>query len=206
MVNFGKRNAIKSIAVCALFTGAASLLVACSPEEKTEFKSIDLTGADYATGFVLADQNGQQRSMKDFAGKLVIVFFGFTQCPDVCPTAMAELAQIKKTMGADSDKLQVIFITVDPERDTPELLKAYMGNFDPTFIALRPTMEQLPQVAKDFKIYYKKVEGKTPGSYSMDHSAGSYIYDPKGNIRLYSRYGNDAQGLTSDFRLLLKST
>ena len=144
--------------------------------------------------------------MKDFAGKVVIVFFGFTQCPDVCPTAMAELAQIKKTMGADSDKLQVIFITVDPERDTPELLKAYMGNFDPTFIALRPTMEQLPQVAKDFKIYYKKVEGKTPGSYSMDHSAGSYIYDPKGNIRLYSRYGNDAQGLTSDFRLLLKST
>ena len=142
--------------------------------------------------------------MKDFAGKLVIVFFGFTQCPDVCPTSMAELAQIKKTMGADSDKLQVIFITVDPERDTAELLKAYMGNFDPTFIALRPTMEQLPQVAKDFKIYYKKVEGKTPGSYSMDHSAGSYIYDPKGNIRLYSRYGNDAKGLTSDFRLLLK--
>ncbi len=143
--------------------------------------------------------------MKDFAGKVVIVFFGFTQCPDVCPTAMVELAQIKKTMGTDGDKLQVVFITVDPERDTPEVLKAYMGNFDPTFIALRPTMEQLPQVAKDFKIYYKKVEGKTPGSYSIDHSAGSYVYDPKGNIRLYSRYGNDSQGLTSDFRLLLKS-
>ncbi len=205
-LNSSKRNAIKSIAACALFTGTTGLLVACSAEEKLQFKSIDLTGADYATtGFALADQNGQQRSMKDFAGKVVIVFFGFTQCPDVCPTAMVELAQIKKTMGTDGDKLQVVFITVDPERDTPEVLKAYMGNFDPTFIALRPTMEQLPQVAKDFKIYYKKVEGKTPSSYSMDHSAGSYVYDPKGNIRLYSRYGNDSQGLTSDFRLLLKS-
>ena len=204
-VNFSKRSAIKSIASYALFAGATGLLVACSPEEKLQFKSIDLTGADYATGFALADQNGQQRSMKDFAGKIVIVFFGFTQCPDVCPTSMVELAQVKKAMGADGDKLQVVFITVDPERDTPELLKAYMGNFDPTFIALRPTLEQLPQVAKDFKIYYKKVEGKTPGSYSMDHSAGSYVYDPKGNIRLYSRYGNDVQGLTSDFRLLLKS-
>jgi len=204
-LNASKRNAIKSIAACALFTGATGLLVACSPEGKLQFKSIDLTGADYATGFSLADQNGQQRSMKDFAGKVVIVFFGFTQCPDVCPTTMVELAQIKKTMGTDGDKLQVVFITVDPERDTPELLKAYMGNFDPTFIALRPTMDQLPQVAKDFKIYYKKVEGKTPGSYSVDHSAGSYVYDPKGNIRLYSRYGNDPQGLTSDFRLLFKA-
>ncbi len=204
-LNSSKRNAIKSIAACALFTGTTGLLVACSREEKLQFKSTDLTGADYVTGFALADQNGQQRSMKDFAGKVVIVFFGFTQCPDVCPTSMVELAQIKKAMGTDGDKLQVVFITVDPERDTPELLKAYMGNFDPTFIALRPTMEQLPQVAKDFKIYYKKVEGKTPGSYSIDHSAGCYVYDPKGNIRLYSRYGNDAQGLTSDFRLLLKS-
>jgi protein SCO1/2 len=205
-VNSSKRNAIKSIAFYAIFSGASSLLVACSPEEKPQFKSIDLTGADYAKDFALADQNGKLRTIKDFAGKVVIVFFGFTQCPDVCPTSMAELAQIKKAMGTDGDKLQVVFITVDPERDTPELLKAYMGNFDPTFIALRPTMDQLPQVAKDFKIYYKKVEGTTPGSYSMDHSAGSYVYDPKGNIRLYSRYGNDSQGLTSDFRLLLKGT
>ena len=205
-VNSSKRNAIKSIACYAIFAGSSSFLVACSPEEKPQFKSIDLTGADYAKDFALTDQNGKLRTLKDFAGKVVIVFFGFTQCPDVCPTSMAELAQIKKAMGTDGDKLQVVFITVDPERDTPELLKAYMGNFDPTFIALRPTMDQLPQVAKDFKIYYKKVEGTTPGSYSMDHSAGSYVYDPKGNIRLYSRYGNDSQGLTSDFRLLLKST
>ncbi|WP_421954371.1 SCO family protein [Polaromonas sp.] len=204
-VNPGKRNAIKLIAGSALLTAAAGLLSACSPEEKPQFKSIDLTGADYAKDFSLTDQNGQLRSVKDFAGKVVVVFFGFTQCPDVCPTSMAELASIKKELGADGDKLQAVFITVDPERDTPELLKAYMGNFDPTFLALRPTMEQLPQVAKDFKIYYKKVEGKTPGSYSMDHSAGSYVYDTKGRVRLYSRYGNGTEGLTSDIRLLLKS-
>jgi protein SCO1/2 len=117
---------------------------------------------------------------------------------------MAELAQVKKQLGADGDKLQGLFVSVDPERDTPEVLKAYMGAFDPSFIALRPTPEQLPQVAKDFKIYYKRVDGKTPGSYSMDHSAGSYIYDMQGNVRLYSRYGNDAAGLTSDLRLLVQ--
>ena len=178
--------------------------MACSKEEAPQFKSIDLTGADYAKDFALPDQNGQLRSMIDFAGKVVVVFFGFTQCPDVCPTSMAELAQIKKLLGADGDKLQAIFITVDPERDTPEVLKAYMGNFDPSFLALRPAIDKLPGVAKDFKIYYKKVEGKTPGSYSMDHSAGSYVYDPKGNVRLYNRYGTGVEGLTSDIRLLLK--
>ena len=177
---------------------------ACSKEEKASFKSIDLTGADYAKDFALSDQNGQLRSIKDFTGKVVVVFFGFTQCPDVCPTAMAELAGIKKSLGADGDKLQAILITVDPERDTPELLQAYMRNFDPTFLALRPSLDKLPQVAKDFKIYHKKVDGKTAGSYSMDHSAGSYVYDTKGRVRLYSRYGNDVGGLTSDIRLLLK--
>ena len=176
----------------------------CSPAEKAQFKSIDLTGADYAKDFSLNDQSGQLRSLKDFSGKVVVVFFGFTQCPDVCPASMVELAQIKKSLGAEGDKLQAIFITVDPERDTPELLKAYMANFDPTFLALRPSMDKLPDVAKDFKIYYKKVDGKTPGSYSMDHSAGSYVYDPKGRIRLYNRYGSGAEGLTSDIRLLLK--
>ena len=178
-------------------------LAACSPD-KPQFKSIDLTGADYAKDFVLPDQNGQARSIKDFAGKVVVVFFGFTQCPDVCPTSMAELAGIKKSLGTDGNKLQAVFISVDPERDTPEILKAYMGNFDPTFLALRPSLEQLPVVAKDFKIYYKKVEGKTPTSYSMDHSAGYYIYDPQGRLRLYNRYGSGTEGLLSDIRLLLK--
>jgi protein SCO1 len=199
-----RRNTIKLIASYAVVACGTGVLAACSKEEAPQFKSIDLTGADYAKNFALPDQNGQVRSMKDFAGKVVVVFFGFTQCPDVCPTSMAELAQIKKSLGADGDKLQAIFVTVDPERDTPELLKAYMGNFDPTFLALRPAIDKLPEVAKDFKIYYKKVEGKTPGSYSMDHSAGSYVYDPKGNVRLYNRYGTGPDGLTSDIRLLLK--
>jgi protein SCO1/2 len=119
---------------------------------------------------------------------------------------MAELAEVKKLLGPDGDKLQVIFISVDPERDTPELLKAYMGNFDPSFVALRPTPAQLPEVAKDFKVYYKKVEGKTPGSYSMDHSAGSYIFDAKGRLRLYNRYGAGAETLASDIRLLFKNS
>ena len=204
-------NATNSIAACARIHWAKALficfftlfLTACAPD-KPQFKSIDLTGADYAKDFVLPDQNGKTRSIKDFAGKVVVVFFGFTQCPDVCPTSMAELAGIKKSLGADGDKLQAIFISVDPERDTPEILKAYMGNFDPTFLALRPSAEQLPVVAKDFKIYYKKVEGRTESSYSMDHSAGNYIYDPQGRLRLYNRYGSGAEGLTSDIRLLLK--
>ncbi|MES2190372.1 MAG: SCO family protein [Pseudomonadota bacterium] len=200
-----KRNTLRLMAGGAFAAATAGLLAACSPEEKPQFKSIDLTGADYAKDFSLADQNGKVRTIKDFAGKVVVVFFGYTQCPDVCPTSMAELAQIKKSLGTDGDKLQAVFISVDPERDTPEVLKAYMGNFDPSFVALRPTMDQLPQVTKDFKVYYKKVDGKTPGSYSMDHTAGSYVYDPKGNVRLYSRYGNEVAGLTSDIRLLLKS-
>ena len=201
----GRRQFAKKLAGVSSLLLAGGLLAACSPD-KLQFQSIDLTGADYAKGFSLADHNGTQRTLKDFSGKVVVVFFGFTQCPDVCPTTMAELAQVKASLGADGDKLQGIFMTVDPERDTPELLKAYMGNFDPSFLALRPTLEQLPQLGKDFKVYYKKVEGKTPGSYTMDHSAGSYIFDTKGNLRLYNRYGTSVEGLTSDIKLLLKNT
>ena len=200
-----RRDAIKSIAAYALFSGATVTLVACSAE-KPQFKSIDLTGADYAKGFALSDQHGKPRTLQDFTGKVVVVFFGFTQCPDVCPTSMAELAEVKKLLGPDGDKLQAVFITVDPERDTPDVLKAYMGNFDPTFIALRPTMTELPDFAKSYKVFYKKVEGKTASSYSMDHSAGSYVYDAKGQIRLYSRYGSGAEALASDIKLLMKNT
>lgn len=200
-----RRRFVNTLTGAVVLATTAGLLAACSAD-KPQFKSIDLTGADYAQGFSLADQDGQVRTLKDFAGKIVVVFFGFTQCPDVCPTSLAELAEVKKLLGPDGDKLQAIFITVDPERDTPELLKAYMGNFDPSFVALRPTLEQLPGVAKDFKIYYKKVDGKTPTSYTMDHSAGSYIFDGKGRVRLYNRYGSGAEALTSDIRLLLKNS
>lgn len=169
-----------------------------------EFRGIDVTGAEYARDLPLTDHNGQQRSLKDFAGKVVVVFFGFTQCPDVCPTSMQELAEVKRSLGADGDRLQGIFVTVDPERDTAEVLKAYMGNFDPSFLALRGSPEQLAAVAKDFKIYYKKVEGKTDTSYTMDHSAGSYVYDPAGRLRVYHRYGSGAQALAADVTTLLK--
>ena len=182
---------------------ALATLSACSPD-KPAFKGVDITGADYAKDFALADQNGQTRTIKDFAGKVVVVFFGYTQCPDVCPTTLQELLDVRRLLGAEGEKLQAVFITVDPERDTPELLQAYMANFDPSFVALRPTPEQLAPLLKDFKIYAKKVEGKSATSYTMDHSAQSYLYDPQGRLRLYNRYGSGAQALADDARLLLK--
>ena len=182
---------------------AVVALSACSPD-KPAFKGVDITGADYARDFALADPNGQTRTIRDFAGKVVVVFFGYTQCPDVCPTTLQELLEVRRMLGADGEKLQAVFITVDPERDTPELLKAYMANFDPSFVALRPTSEQLQPLLKDFKIYAKPVAGKTATSYTMDHSAQSYIYDPQGRLRLYSRYGSGAQAVADDARLLLK--
>ena len=197
-----KRNALKLIAASALSISAAAVLTACSPDGPA-FRGVNLTGADYARDFSLTDHNGQLRSLKDLRGKVVVVFFGFTQCPDVCPTSMQELAEVKAALGADGERLQGIFISVDPERDTLEMLKAYMENFDPSFLALRPTPEQLPALAKDFKIYYKKVDGTTPTSYSMDHSAGSYLYDPQGRLRVYHRYGSGTEALTEDVRLLL---
>jgi len=198
-----KRNAIKNIAAYAVLAGATGLLGACS-ENKPQFVSIDVTGANYAKNFELTDHNGQVRHLTDFSGKIVVMFFGYTQCPDVCPTSMAELAEVKKALGKDGDKLQGIFVTVDPERDKPEMLKAYMGNFDPTFLALTTTPDKLAELAKDFKVYYKKVDGKTPTSYTMDHSAGSYVYDTKGQLRLFTRYGSGAAALAQDIQLLLK--
>ena len=198
-----KRIAIQRIATWALWAGAIGLLGACS-EQKPAFVSIDVTGANYAKNFELTDHNGQVRHLPDFAGKVVVMFFGYTQCPDVCPTSMSELAEVKKALGKDGDRLQGLFVTVDPQRDQPEMLKQYMGNFDPSFLALYTTPEKLAEVAKDFKVYYKKVEGKTPTSYTMDHSAGSYVWDTKGQLRLFTRYGSGAPALAGDIKLLLK--
>ncbi len=185
-----------------LLAAAVLGLAACSPG-KPQFKSIDITGADYARDFALPDQHGQLRRMADFKGQAVVVFFGFTQCPDVCPSAMAELAEVKRSLGADGARLQGLFITLDPERDTPEVLKAYMANFDPSFLALRPTLEQLPQVAKDFKIFYRKVEGQTPTSYTLEHGSGRYVYDPQGRVRLFARHELGAAALAGDLKILL---
>jgi protein SCO1 len=188
----------------ALLTLAASALAACAPESKPQFKAVDITGADYAKDFPLPDVDGRMRSIKDFQGKAVVVFFGYTQCPDVCPVTLTEIAEAKKLLGADGARVQGVLVTVDPERDKPELLKAYVANFGPDFIALRGTPEQTAQVAKDFKVFYRRVEGKAPGTYFMEHSAASFVYDPQGRLRLYSRYGSGAQALADDLRLLLK--
>jgi protein SCO1 len=188
--------------------GAAALALAgCepggAPGSKQVFRGVDITGAEYARSLSLPDQNGNARSLADFKGKVVVVFFGYTQCPDVCPSTMAELAQIKKAMGKDGERVQGIFVSVDPERDTPEILKGYMANFDSSFVALRGTPDQTKAAAKEFKVFYGKVPGKTEGSYSVDHTAGSFVFDPAGKVRLFVRYGSGAEALTADLNALL---
>jgi protein SCO1/2 len=186
---------------------AAACLGACSdrPADATAsgFSGIDITGADYATGFSLTDHHGQIRTLADFKGQVVVLFFGYTQCPDVCPTSLGELAETRRLLGPQGTRLQGLFVSVDPARDTPEVMKAYMASFDPSFLALYTTPEKLPELARQFKVYYRKVDGKTPTSYTMDHSAGSYVYDTKGRVRLYHRYGSGAAALAGDVRKLL---
>jgi len=199
-----KRNALKVIAGYATLMGATGIFSACSPAGP-KFTAIDITGADYAKDFTLTDHNGQVRTLKDFQGKVVMMFFGYTQCPDVCPTSMAEMAEIKKLLGKDGDRIQCLFVSVDPERDKPEMLKEYMAAFDPTFLALYTTPEKTAALAKDYKVYYKKVDGPTPTSYTIDHTAGSYVYDTTGKLRLFTRYGTKPELTAADVRQLLLS-
>jgi protein SCO1/2 len=200
-----KRRLLQTLALGAASLTTLVALTACS-DSKPSFTAIDVTGADYAKNFELTDHNGQVRRLTDFAGKIVVVFFGYTQCPDFCPTTMTELLEVKKALGKDGERLQVLFVTVDPARDTPEVLKGYVGNFDPSFLGLYTTPEKLVELTKDFKAYYKKVDGKTPTSYTMDHSAGSYVYDTQGRLRLFTRYGSGVPALTQDIAQLLKQT
>ena len=156
--------------------------------------------------FTLTDQNGKSFSSESLKGKPTLIYFGYAFCPDVCPTSLLLMETAIEQLGPDTaKKVNLVFITVDPERDTPEVMKAYMGAFDPAFVALIPSPEQLTAVAKDFKVYYKKVEGKTPGSYTMDHSAASFVYDPEGRLRLYARYGAGPQVLADDLKQLLQA-
>ncbi|HEV6964789.1 MULTISPECIES: SCO family protein [Roseateles] len=171
--------------------------------DQPAFKGIDLTGAEYARQLSLTDQNGRARSLADFKGKVLVVFFGYTQCPDVCPTTMAEVAEVKRSLGADGDKVQGIFVTIDPARDTADLLKNYLASFDPSFIGLRGSEEQTQAAAKEFKVFYAKVPGKTPETYTMDHTAASFIFDTEGRVRVYARYGAGAEPLAHDIKLLL---
>jgi protein SCO1 len=179
-------------------------LAACSGEKpKPAFKNIDITGAAYAKSLALPDVNGKTRTLADFNGKVIIVFFGFAQCPDVCPATLAEIAEVRGKLGAEGAKVQPVFVTVDPERDTAAVLKDYVRPFGEDVVALRGTLEQTQAVARDFKVYFGKVPGKTEGSYTVDHTAGSYVFDPKGNVRLFVRYGGGADALTDDLKLLL---
>ncbi|RZL60907.1 MAG: SCO family protein [Variovorax sp.] len=198
-----KRHALKWIIGATVVAGLP--LAGCT-DAKPSFHGVDITGADYARDFALKDASGAVRTLADFKGKVVVLFFGFAQCPDVCPTTMAELVQVKQQLGADADKLQVLFVTVDPARDTPEVMKAYTSAFDPSIVALIPTNDELERMAKDYKVYFKKVEGKTPTSYSMDHSAASFVYDPQGRLRLYARYGAGVPAMTADVKALLQSS
>jgi protein SCO1/2 len=167
------------------------------------FNAIDLTGATYAHGFDLPDFNGKPRTLADFKGKVTVVFFGYTQCPDACPTTLAALSGILKTLGPDASRVQVVFITVDPSRDTPALLKGYVTNFRPDFLALRGDEAQTQAIIKEFKLVVEKVPGKTPDSYTIDHTAGTYIFDPQGRIRLFASQSLDPALLTADIQALL---
>ena len=178
-------------------------LAACRRTDAPQFKAIDITGAEYARALDLSDTEGAQRHLADFKGKVTVVFFGYTQCPDVCPSTMLELAEVKKALGKDGERVQGVFVTVDPERDTAAVLKAYVANFNPDFVALRGSLEETQAAAKQFKVFYAKVPGKTPESYTMDHTAGSYVFDSKGQVRLFTRYGTGAEALKHDLQLLL---
>ena len=180
------------------------ILTACSP--KPEFKNIDITGSTaFGKDFNLVDPNGKVRTLADFKGKVVVMFFGYTQCPDVCPTTLTEMQQVMTILGPKSDKVQVLFVTVDPQRDTAAILKQYVPAFDSRFLGLRPEDDvALEKVAKDFKIYYKKVPGINPGSYTIDHSAGSYAFDPDGRLRLYIKHTQGPETLAHDLKELLR--
>jgi protein SCO1 len=191
-------------ALAALALVCAAFLGACDSAPKTEsFQLTDVTGAPFARDFQLLDPTGKTRSLSDFKGKVVVVFFGFTHCPDACPTTLGELARVMKELGPEAERLQVLFVTVDPERDTPELLAKYVPAFHPSFLGLYGDAQATARTAKEFKVIYQK-QNLPGGSYSMDHSAGSFIFDPAGRLRLFAQYGQSAQALLHDIRLLLK--
>jgi protein SCO1/2 len=190
-----------ALAASLLLLGACDRLPGSAV--KPSFKAVDITGAEYARELSLSDANGKARTLADFKGKVTLVFFGFTQCPDVCPTTLAELAAVKRELGKDGERVQGVFVSVDPQRDTPEILKAYVASFDPSFVALRGTPEQTKTVARNFKVFYAQVPGRTEGSYTVDHTAGTFVFDAQGRVRLFVRYGSGAEALRHDLKLLL---
>ena len=195
-----KRTALRFLGVTAMAWSALALS-GCSREAKTSFQGVDVTGAEYAKDIPLRDVDGKQRSIKDFAGKVVVVFFGYTQCPDVCPTTLQELVEVKQQLGADGDRLQGVFVTLDPERDTPEVLKAYLQAMDPSFVGLTGSSEQIEAAAREFKVFYQKVP-TSEGNYTMDHTAAFYLIDGKGDARVLANNNIGAEALAHDIKAL----
>lgn len=182
---------------------AVAVLPGCTSHGVMPFNATELGDADYGTRWSMPDTEGRMRSLEDFRGKIVYVFFGFTFCPDVCPTTMTELAQVKSFLGKDADDFQVVFVTIDPERDTPEQLRTYVRAFDPTAVALVGDSEQLAVMAREFKAFYRKEAGPAPSAYMMSHTAGGYVFDRWGKLRLYAEYGTPAHALFSDVQRLM---
>jgi protein SCO1/2 len=195
---------MRVIARFTLVLLAAFAAVACGPEAP-KFMASDVTGTSFGHDFKLVDHNGTPRTLADYRGKAVVLFFGYTQCPDFCPTTLAELAEAMKRLGSDAERVQVLFVTVDPERDTPALLKNYVPAFDPRFMGLYGDADATARTAKEFKVIYQKRPGQTPGTYTMDHSAGTFIFDPNGKLRVYVGYGQGADVFAHDIKALLKS-
>ena len=189
----------------ALLLGALLLGVGCTPAGPT-FQNVDITGADYGKDFALTDHTGKPRTLADFKGKVVVMFFGYTHCPDVCPTTMGELNLVLKNLGPDAARVQVLFVTLDPERDTQALLAQYVPAFNPTFLGLYSDLATTTKVAKDFKVFFQKVAGSSPDNYTLDHTAGSYVFDEQGRLRLFVRHGGSTEPLMADLKTLLAAS
>lgn len=185
---------------------AACLLLAGCGREVPSFRSSDITGVELGRDFKLIDHNGQPRSLADFRGKVLVVFFGFTHCPDVCPTTLADLARALKQLGAEAQRVQVVMITLDPQRDTPAVLKPYVTALDPSFLGLTGEPQAIAEAAREFKVFYQKSPGATPQAYSVDHSSGTYIYDTAGRVRLMVSYGQGADVFAHDIAQLLRTS
>lgn len=170
------------------------------------FKATDITGAPWGQDFRLTDHNGQTRALADFRGKLVAIFFGYTHCPDVCPTTLSDFALAMREMGEDGKRVQVLFVTVDPERDTPELLARYVPSFNTGFLGLYTDPDSLAALAKDFKVVYQKNTTSGSKNYLIDHSAGTYVYDTAGRLRLLIPYGAGPRDIAQDLKTLLSTS
>jgi len=196
---------MKRLLTIAAFSAMALFATGCDKlrDKAPAFHNTDVTGVDYAKGFTLTDHTGKVRTLEDFRGKIVVMFFGYTQCPDVCPTTMAEMATVLKEMGPSADEVQVLFVTVDPERDTQELLSHYVPAFDKRFIGLYGDAAATAKVAKEFKVFYAKAPGADASSYTVDHTAGSFVFDKQGQLRLFVRHGQGPGLIAHDLRQLL---